>query len=220
MAKGLLLGNGPSLKHFKIQQIEEFDFIFACNYFCATELSHKLVVDYYCASDPRLFLPPNIKWLYNVYKLSPKNFVYPNRYNWLKIIFNNSLTYKYAGHKKIWMEEDFNMNIKEELPSGDTVMCDIMIPLAFSMGLKQICFAGLDLKHTNTVEHAYDESKTGNRRRSDEYLKGEWHSNATISILKQLKKLEQHSIEFEFLTGFYKNIKSSKDFITKANVQD
>lgn len=220
MAKALLLGNGPSLLSLKKDQINQYDLIFVCNYFCVTELASKIKIDYYCASDPRLFVPPNLKWLFKVYKLKPRHFVYPRKHSWLNIFFKNNFTFNYSGHKKIWLEKDFNMDIRYALPSGDTVMCDIMIPLAFSLNIEKIGFAGLDLKHTTTVEHAYDESRTGNKRRSDEYLKGVWQSNSTQSILKQLKKLEQSSIEFEFLTGYYKNINCSEGFKNKANGQN
>ena len=200
--KVLILGNGPSLDSIDIIKLgRESDAILVSNHWYATKWSSKIKVDYYCASDPRLFFPPDFRWIKKVKAVKPSFFVLPSRWRYIKLLLPNVLFYNYCGENKIWEGYPVNFDLDYCMPSGDTVVCDIMIPFAVSIGAKKITLGGVDLYHGNTATHAYDEDLVKSKRQNDNYLKNEWAKRSRKSLEYQIEKLREKNIEFDMLNA-------------------
>lgn len=197
----LVLGNGPSLNCMDTYQASKFDIRVACNHFYNHPLSKEMLVDFYCISDPRLLFPIDFYWLNNVKKCSPDHLVVPSKFFYLSLFYRNKLLfYNYEGDKKIWLDQRPCLDISASLPSGDTVVCDISIPLAVSLGAKKITFIGVDLTHSPSgVKHAYDESKIKSKRRDDNYLINIWPSNTSRSLYLQFRSILQMGLQIEVI---------------------
>jgi len=195
----LILGNGPSLDSLDICSLsQESDLVLVSNHWYATKWSSLIEVDYYCASDPRLFFPPDLRWVKNAKSVKASYYVVPSRWPYIRLLLPNVRFYDYCGENKIWEGYPVNFDLDYCLPSGDTVVCDVMIPLAVSLGATKITFAGVDLHHGSTAKHAYDERLVKSKRQSDEYLKSLWVERSSKSLEIQLNKIKERNIEIVF----------------------
>jgi len=186
-----VVGNGPTLSAFDPGQIEQNDIVIVCNYFLHHPIAKKFKVDFYCMSDPRLF--SDHSYIERVGELGPSSIVIPLRQafklNWFRFR-KKIIVYNYASYFKLWKDRLVffkNQSVFMPLQCGDTVAFDIMVPLALSLKPSEIKFVGIDLKHTDRVEHSYCESLTPGDRSSDEYLMGEWQDNTEASLKVLMK---------------------------------
>lgn len=195
--KILILGNGPSLNLINGNELKKFDCVIVSNHFYATSCAQFIKPDFYCVSDPRLFFPPDRQWVQNARATNPEYFVVPMTAFGLSLGFGmKCLYYLYDDRKKLWEKATvpkFDLR-RDAIPTGDSVLVDVMIPLAISLGGKEIAFCGVDLKHNHTVSHAYDEKMVGSKRRSDNYLMNEWPGYVTESLTKQVREIKSRKI--------------------------
>ena len=180
-------------------QASKFDIRVACNHFYNHPLSKEMLVDFYCISDPRLLFPIDFYWLNNEKMLSD-HLVVPSKFFYLSLFIGTNFCFIIMREtKKFWLDQRPCLDISVSLPSGDTVVCDISIPLAVSLGAK-ITFIGVDMTHSPTgVKHAYDESKIKSKRRDDNYLINIWPSNTSRSLYLQFRSILQMGLQIEVI---------------------
>ena len=203
-ASVLIIGNGPSLNDLTPEVAAQYDLRIACNHFYSHPLSREISVDFYVASDPRLFFPVDRNWLNGVSSVNAKQLVVPHKFFFIRAFYRKSiLFYEYAGEKKLWDDGVAPVfDIAKPLPSGDTVVSDASIPLAVSLGYRKLTFIGIDLQHEKSgVSHAYDDSKIKSRRRDDAYLLNQWPEKTSRSLAKQFAALSKMGVEIQVLSG-------------------
>lgn len=203
-ARALIIGNGPSLNDLTPEVAAQYDLRVACNHFYSHTLSSQILVDFYVASDPRLFFPVDRNWLNGVLSVNAKHLVIPHKFFFIRALYRKSvLFYNYAGDKKLWDEGVAPVfDLAQPLPSGDTVVSDASIPLAVALGYRKLAFIGIDLQHgPSGINHAYDDSIVKSLRRNDAYLLDQWPENTSRSLAKQFAALLRLGVETEVLSG-------------------
>lgn len=194
-----ILGNGPSLAKLDVNSLSDQDIVIACNHFYQNKISQVVRVDFYCASDPRLFFPIDWAWVKNVERIRPAVLVIPHKFFYIKYFYRGKVIfYNYAGHLKLWEYAKPTFNLAKALPTGDTVICDISIPLAAHLDQKKFRFSGIDLTHgVHGVQHSYSDEEIKSRRQSDHYLQNQWPIRTRKSMTKQLSELRKTKVELE-----------------------
>jgi hypothetical protein len=192
-----ILGNGPSLKKFSPDIVQDDDIVIVCNYFYANNFLSDLKVDFYCSSDPRLF--HNLVWLDEVMKLKPRKILVPVR-NIFKIPIkhqNSILYYNYVPYFKLWQDNLSwlrNTSLFKPLKTGDTVVFDVMFALALSLKPRKIHIVGVDLQHNGKVIHSYDERLVKGPRRDDHYLNTTWQEKTKVSRKKLMSEIDSNNV--------------------------
>lgn len=143
-----ILGAGPSIRFNDISKLAN-EYIFAASWFPLHKDYEKLKYAFYCLASPQIWnrgrLPPlllhSIKRNKNALFFFEKTFQYVNNINHYfdekRIFYTFHLDGKRDGSK---IETD----ILKPIPYAATVVQDIMLPIAFYMGFKDIYLLGCD----------------------------------------------------------------------------
>lgn len=201
-----IIGNGPSIRNQDLSKLKD-EIVFVSNWFVLHEQYEIVNPEYYCVSDPHVFEKDNIdnflgllsdKTLYAKYffPLRVKNRV--KRFKPLKdyyVMYINYVAYP------IWELNKINLDISSGLYSGDTIIIDFCLPLAYYMGFKQIYLIGCDCTLGKIVsrggnKHFYDESKHITQQQTNDYLQNKWLQRVITSykVAKQAFEINERKI--------------------------
>jgi len=184
-----LVGNGPSIKNQDLTLLKD-EIVFVANHFVLHEQYEEILPTYYCVSDPRLFIKgTNREWgelmlkktksTIKFFPLRAKRAAQKNKY----FVGDEIYYLNYLAHKRIWEQNKMSLNIEKGVYTGDTIIVDFCLPLAFYMGFREIYLLGCDSDYgLESAEdysegYFYDPSKTTGMRQAKEYHKNYWYNN-------------------------------------------
>ena len=188
-----IIGNGPSINEMDLTLLKN-EFTFVTNWFLLHKQYRDIRPDYYCISDSRVFCNKDavstLKNNINITGSSPKKF-FPLSSR--KIINNmEPLGGKTAWYLDyvlypIWESREVSLEIHNKVYTGDTIIIDFCLPIAYYMGFKEIYLIGCDCSlgdqgsENKDQKHFYKESGHKSKQQSNRYLKEEWLKNVLIS---------------------------------------
>lgn len=183
-----LIGNGPSIKQQDLTQLND-EIVFVTNHFVLHNQYKDISPDYYCVCDHRMFEGgANEEWatlMYEKANRTIKFFPLSARINIKSDSrFDNTSTY-YLNHTsgKIWDLNKMVLDPRQDVYSGDTIIIDYCIPLAFYMGFTEIfllgcdCDYGLDKDKDFSRSYFFDSKLATSERQTVKYLQKEWSNN-------------------------------------------
>ena len=197
-----LVGNGSSIRYQDLTQLRG-EVVFVTNSFVLHSQYEEIVPTYYCVSDPNFFLGgvnPEFGHLMKqkahatvkFFPLSAKKAVKRSG-----LFHGNSIYYlNYIGIP-IWKTGRMNLDISKEVYTGDSVIIDFCLPLAFYMGFSEIYLVGCDMDYgLDQAEdfsrgYFYDARLTTASRQTVKYLKKEWYENVIASYMVARRIFEQ-----------------------------
>jgi len=184
-----LVGNGPSIKNQGLTLLKD-EIVFVANHFVLHEQYKEISPTYYCVSDPRLFIKgTNREWGELMMKKTKSTIkFFPLRAKWAvrrnKYFVGDEIYYlNYLAHKRIWEQNKMSLNVEKGVYTGDTIVIDFCLPLAFYMGFREIYLLGCDSDYAlESAEdysegYFYDPSKTTAARQTKEYHRKHWYNN-------------------------------------------
>jgi len=154
--RAFAIGNGPSLARMDLSPLRQ-EITFAANRFYLLAKQLGWLPTYLCVSDPQVHEQiaedlrplPCVKFIPHLYGRSgavycpepPDAWTYPLRYVW--------------GEGRWLSKQNFCRDICGTFHSGNTVMIDFIIQLAFCMGIRELYLIGCDCT-VRTGRHFYD----------------------------------------------------------------
>lgn len=196
-----IVGNGPSISQHDLTKLKN-EFCFVTNWFILHH-DYKLInPSFYCVSDPRFFnrdvvdttwyrtmcekTRQTIKFFpWNVKQIIRKNHLFENH-----IIFY--LDYS-AGRS--WEQNKTNLDITRPLYSGDTIIIDFCLPIAFYLGFQHIyligCDCNLGCEAASEKSHFYDDKYHETETPGSDYHKKYWFNNINKSYSIVRKEIEK-----------------------------
>lgn len=147
--RAFVVGNGPNLKFNDLRLLKD-EYVFICNSFSFHKDYPFLKYPFYCISGGQYWAwGYNSPMLYNSQKVN-KSSLYFYNVDFLPV----NLKYHYFSKDKvyyfIWNSPsvsegaEIELDITKSLHLGGTVIMDLMLPIAFYMGFKDIYLIGVD----------------------------------------------------------------------------
>ena len=159
-----IIGNGPSLQKQNLTLLKNSCNI-VCNNFVLFKEINEVKIDFYCISDPKFIHDKKLfQSLIDVESLFSHNTdmkkIYPVRFLFnfrflLNLLYKNTFFININPEKKIWETGNINFDINNDLFWGHTIILDICIPLAVSLGFKEIRLLGCDTNYISNQTHFY-----------------------------------------------------------------
>lgn len=200
-----IIGNGPSLKQQNLTLLKN-EITFVTNWFVLHPEFEKINPTYYCICAHEIFGTKSdeyIQWnkevnfekkLYNLLQEKAKNsikvfpFYFQEGIKKRGIFKNDSLMYLFfeppaqAVHTVGYMNLDI---AKERLNSGETVIINFCLPIAYYLGFKEIYLLGCDCdygirKADDTRSYFYDSKEQTGTAPSFEWLQRSWSSDGPM----------------------------------------
>lgn len=188
-----VIGNGPSIQNQDLTKLKD-EVTFATNWFVLHKQYENICPKYYCISDPRLFYDKKIAVkllkLLSEKALQAEMFFPLRAQSKIKkssVFKNNRVWYLDYILYPIWESKEVSLNIHKGVFTGDTVIIDFCLPIAYYMGFKKIYLLGCDCSlgkndaKEQNKRHFYDESEHISQQRSDLYLKDQWLQRVIVS---------------------------------------
>ncbi len=144
-----IIGSGPSiLKHDLTCLYDEI--VFVVNDFALHEQYDIINPTYHCVSDPRFFPDGRVlkEWYEAIRQKTKSIKIIPFQHKPIvdrsKLFINHKLYYlRYFGIP-IWQVGTMSLDITDKVYTGDTVIIDFCLPLAFYMGFREVYLLGCD----------------------------------------------------------------------------
>lgn len=191
-ARCFIIGNGPSISSQDLTLLRD-EITFVTNHFLQHSDLERINPTFYCASDPRIFIPKIDKnWLNSFDRLPQSTTSFlpvrvaravsanPEMQN-RKVFFLNYVP------KRIWEIGRMSADITRGVYTGDTIVIDFCLPLAHFMGIETVYLLGCDTNYglqksgDYSAGYFYDVSKTTTERQTREYHLNHWYNNVTRS---------------------------------------
>lgn len=187
-----IVGNGPSIKKQDLTLLRD-EIVFVTNSFVLHEQYEDIAPTYYCVSDPRFFLGEvNPEWgefmrektrdTVKFLPLSARKIVARSG-----LLTGHSVYYLNYLPRHIWELGAMNLDPSKGVYSGDSVIIDFCLPLAFYMGFSEIYLLGCETDYAldKTTDYSegyfYDVNKVTAPRQSREYHSNNWYYNVITS---------------------------------------
>lgn len=198
-----MIGNGPSIRNQNLTKLRG-EIVFVTNYFVLHDQYDEIAPTYYCVSDRRIFAKRvNLKWgqLMKERTQGTVKFL-PLRAKQVvqrSALFHGHLLYylNYIG-VPIWETGKMSLDVSREVCTGDSVIIDFCLPLAFYMGFSEIYLLGcdtdygLDQAKDYSQGYFYDVKQTTSARQTPEYVRGRWLRNVIRSYEVARRLFEQN----------------------------
>ena len=202
-----IVGNGPSIRQQDLTKLKD-EVTFVANFFVLHDDYDKINPTYYCISDPRVYDSRGFNSdLYYPMMTKTRNTVKFFPFKTRKIIkkqrlFNGHSIYylNYQGDQ-IWKKGSINLDITKPVDTGDTIIIDFCLPLAFYMGFKEVYLLGCDcdygLEKDESYKHGffYDVNRVKTKGAGVEYHKKFWFDNIIKSYRVAKEAFENNNSE-------------------------
>ena len=185
-----IIANGPSIAEEDLTKLKN-EFTFVSNHFIQNPSFLDINPNFYFASDSKFFLPYLDKKWESLFKKVPDTLELFFTYRGQKLVQKSNIFSKFRKYflryhpKPIWEIGRINLNLEEELFTGDTVIIDFCIPAAIYMGFTEIYLLGVDCNYSfnedGSVKYGFKTSEITTGRSSNAYLKGQWVLNVKKS---------------------------------------
>jgi len=200
-----IIGNGPSILQQDLTKLKD-EITFVTNAFVRHQQYNEINPTYYCVSDCGFLSTIEIDnelhqlmlertgHAVKFFPLRVKPFVKKRN-----LFVDHPIFYlNYIG-VPIWKVGSMSLDVTKRVYTGDTVIIDFCLPLAFYMGLSEVYLLGcdcdfkLDEAEDLSKGYFYDASDTTARFRStNEYLKKVWYDNVMASYSVAREAFERH----------------------------
>lgn len=200
-----IIGNGPSILQQDLTKLKD-EFVFVTNDFVLHQQYNEINPTYYCVSDMNLFSASdtNTKWsqlmlqktgnAVKFFPLSSKSFASKRN-----PFINHQVFYLNYPGIRIWETGLIRLDVTKQVYTGDTVIIDFCLPLAFYMGFSEVYLLGcdcdfkLDEAEDLSKGHFYDVRQTVTRPRPvNEYLMKDWYEHIMVSYSIAKQAFEHH----------------------------
>ena len=189
-----IAGNGPSIAQQDLTWLVD-EFLFVTNDFPQHELYEEIAPTYYCASDPRFWKDgePNAEWYELLLRKSERTVkFFPLR---VKSIVEKQ--HLFSGHQvyylnysqlPIWETNSVSLDVVKWVHSGDSIIIDFCLPLAFYMGFQKIYLMGCDYDYgfdraeDGSESYFFDIDAITHDRAPSAHSMGPWLNNVMTSF--------------------------------------
>jgi len=204
-----ILGSGPSINNQDLSLLKK-DTCIVSNWFILHPEYNTIKPQYYCIWAQHFFGTAMESKTWDPV-VNFNKFLYPyinsekNSIKLFPLFFKNSIESQnlFEDHKIIYLDIDNNPKINEinffetditkKLYHGGTVVINFCIPLAISLGYKEIYLIGCDCNYTKQ-KHFYDENVGKQTINNDKLLQRQVDLNVLLSFSKNGEVMQSYSI--------------------------
>ena len=189
-----IIGNGPSILKQDLTRLRD-EIVFVTNSFALHHQYNEINPNYYCVSDSLFFFGSNIEpeWYHsqfdktaNAVKFLPQHCrPMAKKYN---IFTDHQVFYLNYLPVRIYEIGSMSLDVTKEVYTGDTIIIDFCLPLAFYMGFSEIYLVGcdcdyrLDEAEDYSEGYFYDVRQVTHKREAVEYHRRYWFNNVIASF--------------------------------------
>ncbi len=182
-----ILGNGPSLKHQDLVRLAG-EHTFVTNRFILHEQYDEIKPSFYCLSDDHFIRKSEGRGILD-HILAPRGdtrlFV-PTRFKFSRFFRpgrNSKVHYIPYLHKhKVWDKGAFSTNIEHGVYTGQSIIIDFALPIAYYMGFETIYLLGVDMNYAPDKDTHFFGTQKSDAERAKVFSRDSWYDDVIQSF--------------------------------------